>query len=448
MLQNENPKVVPIVFATDNNFIRQTIVTLVSILENRKRTYFLDIFILVSKYEKINSGQFVDRLFEMYNNFNIQFIEIDEDIFSNVNMRIAHITKPTYFRLLIPELLQKYDKCIYLDGDIIIYDDIINLFIVDIQNYLLGGVKIAKLNIDKDEGMKYSKTIGIENTDNYINAGVLLMNLEFMRKENMVKSFIECAVTRKLPMQDQDVINICCFGKIKILPYYFNTYLKEIGTDRNKMDELYGKINVEKAYGNPFLLHFADEFTKPWKNIGAVMTDYWWNIAKIILSPNEYKELQDEADMFMQSLFFSVLLNKCQEAKNIILFGYSSIGKSVYNSLIKNNIDSVCCFCDNDSSKKGEEYQGVFCKTCDEALLEWPDSYIIITSQRYYRDIKEQLLKLDIPNERIIRYLRKPAYLLSIMKDEYQEKVLADARLESEIDNDWFGENQYGENSG
>ncbi|WP_392362335.1 glycosyltransferase, partial [Streptococcus suis] len=70
----------------------------------------------------------------------------------------------------------------------------------------------------------YKKSIGFELDELYVNAGVLLMNLEAMRRDNITNLlFAETErLTGQIQFQDQDVINIALKGKIVEVPLRYN----------------------------------------------------------------------------------------------------------------------------------------------------------------------------------------------------------------------------------
>ncbi|MDR3230513.1 MAG: hypothetical protein LBT65_03665 [Synergistaceae bacterium] len=130
------------------------------------------------------------------------------------------------FRLLIPDVLT-LEKVIYLDCDIVVNMDIRELWEVPLEGHSLAGVPNRPA---EDPFGHFSpkpirlKLVGCDITK-YINSGVLFMNLSRIREKfNLVqqsdrwfKRYRHCS---ELP--DQDLINSCFRGDIKIIESRFN----------------------------------------------------------------------------------------------------------------------------------------------------------------------------------------------------------------------------------
>ena len=118
---------------------------------------------------------------------------------------------PTYYRLLLAEILPFLDRIIYLDGDTIALTDLTELINLNMENNIVMGFI--------DDGYNYTKIYGI-NTFKYITAGVLLINLKSMRNENITYKFMDFIQKNKelLIQEDQTVINIVLHERIGILP--------------------------------------------------------------------------------------------------------------------------------------------------------------------------------------------------------------------------------------
>ena len=134
---------ITIIYASDEDFLPQTYVSIYSVLKARQCKCWFDFYILVPAG---TNKMFYDKQWDFLD-YEIHYVEIDNNLFSDEEMRIAHITKPTYYRLLIPRLFPDVDKCIYLDGDTICKSDIIELYEEDIENYYLGGCKWETMNL-------------------------------------------------------------------------------------------------------------------------------------------------------------------------------------------------------------------------------------------------------------------------------------------------------------
>lgn len=147
----------------------------------------------------------------------IEFININntpEYITKNSLNYNTKYSKMSYIRCYFSKILNE-DKVLYIDADAIVVDDIKDLWNLDLKNKALAGVK---------ESGEWSNHLGIEGMDDkYINSGVLLMNLDLIRKEKLDDMMIDLLNKNFYHFPDQDVINIACKDKIKYISNIYNS---------------------------------------------------------------------------------------------------------------------------------------------------------------------------------------------------------------------------------
>lgn len=262
---------IPVIFATDTNYAKYTSVAINSILENKKSDTKICFFLLVDKEFSEKNKQILTKQVQKYNSY-IEFVQMD-DFFESITMQIEHITYHTFYRLVIPKIFPFLDKLIYLDGDTIINGNIENLYDIDIEGYYLAGV-IAPVFVNK----KHQERLKI-NTENYVNAGVLLINNKLLIKDDLMPEFLK-HINYNYDCQDQDIINVVCAGKIKNIPLINNLMSKYFGNYQKFTKQ--GNYTVEEfesAMRNPFIIHYADK-VKPWDDKNCSLASYWWKNAK------------------------------------------------------------------------------------------------------------------------------------------------------------------------
>lgn len=106
---------------------------------------------------------------------------------------------------MLPEMIE---KVLWLDIDTIVDADITELFNVDLTGYYYAGVIEPK------------KCTALFR---YINTGVLMINLELLRdngKEHEMMFFLN---SYKFTWPGQDVINLLCQGRLKLIDSEFNS---------------------------------------------------------------------------------------------------------------------------------------------------------------------------------------------------------------------------------
>lgn len=135
---------------------------------------------------------------------------------SNYRYSIASL-----YRLFIPEMITESNKVIYLDADIIVNRDITDLWNIGLNKRPLAAMPEFACGI-KFAVDKYLITSGIVVGDDYINSGVLLLNLKYLREHEDIIWNKGCAFVVSHPecrYFDQDILNYC-FSKnyVKLTP--------------------------------------------------------------------------------------------------------------------------------------------------------------------------------------------------------------------------------------
>ena len=127
---------------------------------------------------------------------------------------------------------------------------------------------------------KLEREMGLVAFDQYIGAGVMIMNLKLIREENMTEKFLSQVKPHSMP-KDQDVLNACCYGRIAKLPARFCIDIHEYD-DLDwyaEHDEGFNELSeIQRALLKPIVIHYADKF-KPWKMCGLRYEKNWWHYA-------------------------------------------------------------------------------------------------------------------------------------------------------------------------
>jgi len=278
----EGPHTIPILLSSSEDYVIPLSVTMVSILENARNATIFDFYILVSDRFNESLKEKIYNLKLKYPRCNITFIS-QGDVFDNVVIKIKHLSKETYFRLLCADLFPELSKIIYLDVDVIVKQDLSVLYRISLNDYYIAGVKAAAYYYPEEWKRTHSKEIGIP-IDQYINAGVLLIDLVKLRKNRMTRRFLDL-VENNYSSDDQDIINIACYNQIKHLHMKYNVmtkYLNE-GDDNNKrMYKVFDSEEIKEALNNPVIIHYVDKI-KPWHDPNSIWADQWWQYA--VFSP-------------------------------------------------------------------------------------------------------------------------------------------------------------------
>lgn len=244
----------------NDDYARPTAVALISLFENRDPNTFHQFTIMIPSDFKLENKIKISYLGKIYGNNEIRFIDMG-DMFINASKRWP---PSTYYRLNIVNVLPGQKKCIYIDGDVIVRRDLFEMYNINVTNYYVAAV----CHYFMFNGGKY-KLLGLRDEKNYFCSGVMIMNLENIRRNNLdfVKIQEENRELVGKLQADQEVLNMGCNGKALCLKF-------EYGLLINKVNDMGW---VEK---NPTIVHFA-AIPKPWKNARKTFFHKeWWKYAE------------------------------------------------------------------------------------------------------------------------------------------------------------------------
>ncbi len=264
---------IPIIFAFDNNFAKPAYVAIDSLLHYANKDTKYEVYCIINKDVDHSNKELITSLF-FESRHQIKFIEAPQT-FDNSHQHRG-ITTPSYYRLLLHELLPDINKVIYADVDVLFKGDLSSLFNIDLSNYLIAGVKnfymyqVFESNI---KNLPYWKEKFYDSKTTYINAGFLIMNLDEIRKSGIWEKWLELS-KEKWEFHDQDILNMSCKNRIKFLPPKYNTTYA-IRALKNKNCELFTKEELEEK---PIVYHFKS--AKPWNAKYMKQSDVWWDYVK------------------------------------------------------------------------------------------------------------------------------------------------------------------------
>jgi len=251
-----------IVLCPDNNYVMPCGVLICSICENNKKEDIKFHIVTDEKFTFQNKSSLL-AIIEKYE-CKSMFYEIDvSDVQKYLPIKQAgqlfHITLATYYRLFLSKLLpDNLDKVLYLDCDIIVCNNLNELWNTDIAFYAIAAVP------DMNEGqiffynrLRYSQNMG------YFNAGVLLINLNYWRENGILDRYIQFASSypERVVYHDQDIMNYVLKDIKLSLPLRYNIQNGFLREELQISWEYEEELN--KAFSNPCVLHYMGE-SKPW----------------------------------------------------------------------------------------------------------------------------------------------------------------------------------------
>ena len=257
---------IPIFFTIDDSYAPFLAVALNSAIKNSDPQRNYKAIVL---YQDLGADN-ISRLQSLQTeNFKIELMPIRanmealDDRMSN-RLRCDYFTLTIYFRLFIPSMFPQYDKGIYIDSDVVLTDDIAKLFDIDIGENYIGACNDLSI-ADIPPLVAYTENAVGVNAKEYINSGVLLMNLKKMRDDDLEGHFL--SLLNKYHFDsiapDQDYLNAMCNGKI----YYLEEKWDTMPNDAKPM------------LTETSLIHY-NLFSKPWCYDGIQYEEQFWNYAQ------------------------------------------------------------------------------------------------------------------------------------------------------------------------
>jgi len=227
-----------VVFTIDKNYTKYFCVALTSLLKNNN-AIINSIYVVVDSILNDDLKLISDFIQKRYNK-SIIYLELESSVLNEFKISL-HISKATYFRLLLAEILpENINKILFLDSDIIVTGNLTELQMLDFypSETKIGREKNNQLAAEDQTpyiyavNHKFSATDlarlnKLEFTGNvYFNAGVMLVNLKKWRLEKLSERLIECAKINNdhLLWWDQDVLNLVLNNRWKEIDYRFNAF--------------------------------------------------------------------------------------------------------------------------------------------------------------------------------------------------------------------------------
>ena len=274
---------VAIALSSSDFFVPYLTTTLYSLIKNADMKKNYDIVIFTKDIQEQNKK--IINNFLSKSNVSIRFVNVIET-FGDLKLHTdADVTIETYFRLIVPFVMKKYEKVLFLDSDLIIQSNICELYDIDLKNYPLAAsvecLMSALIGRLGSYMLKYLKDVlKLKEIDKYFQAGVMLFNIKLFNEKNYGQTLLNMVANYNYKIVDQDALNELFKGNILFIPTEWNyvpmqKHMKELKYVENMSDEIREKYLAVK---NPKIIHFADK-GKPWYDISEKGAWNFWKYA-------------------------------------------------------------------------------------------------------------------------------------------------------------------------
>lgn len=284
-----NRNIIPVFFAADDGYVPYLAVAIRSLLANASKEHEYKLIVLSQDISKVNQAR-IKKLETAGGQ--IEFVDMKdcgEGITNRESnyLRCDFFTLTIFYRLFIPVMFPEYDKAIYIDSDVVLSGDISEMYAYDLGDNLIGACRDYSVQKVPEFVDYIENGVGVARED-YVNSGVLLMNLKKLREVELDRRFLELLNKYHFDTiaPDQDYLNVMCNGSILYLPECWDAMPKQ------------GEPEIEA----PKLIHY-NLFFKPWCYDGIQYETYFWKYAaesgyleEIMENKRNYTDEQKKAD--------------------------------------------------------------------------------------------------------------------------------------------------------
>ena len=238
---------ISISFCINDKYAQHLAVVIASVLTNNPDDDFV-FHVLHSDVTEASIAK-VKELERMYPHHRIEFHRVDAARFAafHIPANLEHVTREMYYRFSLPDVLASESRTIYSDVDVLVVGKIRPLWELNLRGNLLAAVS------EGESGEFKKRLLSLDGPAPYFYSGLLLLDLEKMRREGCVRKLFEntTLLSEKLAWPDQDVIN--CTFRNRIL---------QLGAEWDGINVRYSPFRNDIA-----IWHFPGATMKPWCNI-------------------------------------------------------------------------------------------------------------------------------------------------------------------------------------
>ena len=278
-----NSESVNLLVTLDENYLTQLGVMLFSLIRSNPDCA-LNVYLLHSSIpenallptEKLLSGH--GRLFP------IQVRDLDLEQAPTT----ARYPKEIYYRIFAARYLPAtLDRVLYLDPDLIVNGSILPLYCTPMEGYYFAAATHIRAFFHKVNSMR----LDMDDDSPYINSGVMLMNLELLRKEQNLED-VFCFIEKHkslLVLPDQDIISGLYGSKILTLDAFRYNMTERLYRTHSPFEK---GLDLNWVRKHSIIIHYCGR-NKPWKEnyIGDLDVFYQEAVTKMKLEEADYNAL-------------------------------------------------------------------------------------------------------------------------------------------------------------
>lgn len=302
-----------IVFCPDENYIKYTLVSLISILENTEQRNFDIVFVtdMLSEQVVIQLKEFQKQVAQKIYIYNAERAFFN--LFNGIELKKkSYWTHSMYYKCLIPLVFKGYQNILYLDSDVIVEGDVKSVLEVEFNEKIGAVIDSVVPNLRVDQARSsYIENILQINSNRYFNTGVILFKNHLINTKEYFKKLKKLLKNGdNFLYPDQDILNIIFNKDIFLLPFCFNYQIGAFpnGLSIEFMEDKYLELTDLRKNSEPVIIHYSGK-DKPWVNPSIFLGFLFWRYARRVLTYEEilYANLEGSSKK-------SVLLARLRES--------------------------------------------------------------------------------------------------------------------------------------
>lgn len=341
-MKNNKKHAINICLTFDDNYAPHAGALVASVLQNFRGEETLNFFVVHAQLSQKN----IELLTGMATSEKscIKFFKVDTDELKKYGIsKNGRFLQEVFFRLKLSSYLKDLEKVIFLDSDLIVFDNIQKLWQTDIENFALA----AAADVTNFDHLK-----DITGPHTYFNAGVLVFNLKKWREDNIEQKLFDFFVKNqeRIIWNDQDLLNAVLFSEVRYLDPRWNFQYNV------ENDECFTNQKVS-------LVHFITRY-KPWNTFHRHYRYRDAYFSYLMKTPWRLKVFSFAAEMFLKRNFYPCVrffdetaqlrkLKKLSKNKRTVIWGASNYIEALisrHNPKIREIVGIV----DKNPAKKGK----------------------------------------------------------------------------------------------
>lgn len=258
-----------VLYASDDNYAEIMGTSIVSLLENNKDADNIRIYIVQDQISDENQHKIKD----IITSYKREVIFIDKPDIRGmlcVELKTLRWSDSAFSRLFLKKIFGEkaaIDRILYLDCDVMVVSSLKELYETDINNWL-GAACLECM------GDFHKRVIGRNPNNNYVNSGVLLVNVKKWIEEDVdtIESNFIKMYEGNIEYVDQGVINGTISDEFRLVGPQYNLTSMAFDMSYEEMQIYrkpsfgYSKEEWEYALRHPAIIHFTTSFLsiRPW----------------------------------------------------------------------------------------------------------------------------------------------------------------------------------------